>query len=198
MSEAQFVTAYESGAEACVFFCDLQARADGPLEGRRRSGRRSSREVLPRDPDLWLYRDRTQGLLRRYYRASIEAGRLPSLLGRELFRTRASAYRVATFEDAVIFVRDVERRLEQLDDFERELLLKVIAEDHTQDEAGQLLGCGRRTIGRRLAQALDCLTEMFLDCGLLLPLPNCDAGDGDECQEEETDESVATYSEQAK
>ena len=143
MSQAQLINPYESGAQACIFSFDLQASADAPLGGRRRS----RREVLPRDPELWLYRDRTLGLLRRYYRVSIQAGRLPSLLGRELFRTRASAYRVATFEDAVIFVRDVERRLEQLDDFERELLLQVVAEDRTQAEAGQLLGCGRRTIG---------------------------------------------------
>jgi DNA-directed RNA polymerase specialized sigma24 family protein len=85
-----------------------------------------------------MYRDRT--FLRRYYRISIEAGRLPSLLGRELFRTMATRYRVSTFEDALIFVRDVERRLEQLDDFERKPLLRVVGEDHTQDEAGQLLG----------------------------------------------------------
>lgn len=38
------------------------------------------------DPDLWLYRERTTALLRRYLRISIEVGRLPSLLGRELFR----------------------------------------------------------------------------------------------------------------
>ncbi len=35
------------------------------------------------DPDLWLYRDRTLALLKRYMRLSVEVGRLPSLLGRE-------------------------------------------------------------------------------------------------------------------
>lgn len=34
-----------------------------------------------RDPDLWLYRERTLGMLRRYQRLSVEVGRLPSLLG---------------------------------------------------------------------------------------------------------------------
>jgi len=29
------------------------------------------------DPDLWLYRDRTVAILKRYSRLSIEAGRLP-------------------------------------------------------------------------------------------------------------------------
>jgi hypothetical protein len=37
------------------------------------------------NPDLWLYRDRTVALLRRYMRISIEVGRMPSLLGREFF-----------------------------------------------------------------------------------------------------------------
>ena len=40
--------------------------------------------------DLWPYRRRTVALLRRYARASVEVGRLPSLLGREFFRSRVS------------------------------------------------------------------------------------------------------------
>jgi len=72
----------------------------------------------PYDPDLWLYRRRTVGLLKRYLRMSVEVGRLPSLLGREFFRTRVSRHQVGTFEDAVIFVHDVERSLQQLDYFE--------------------------------------------------------------------------------
>ena len=76
-------------------------------------------DALSRNPDLWLYRDRTLSLLRRYLRLSVEVGRLPSLLGRELFRARITAYRVGTFEDAVIFVHDMERSLEQLGEFER-------------------------------------------------------------------------------
>src|SRR5258705_9881184 len=59
--------------------------------------------------DLWLYRERTVGMLRRYMRLSVEVGRLPSLLGREFFRTRVTSYSASTFEDSVIFVHDVER-----------------------------------------------------------------------------------------
>src|SRR5215467_16112389 len=69
---------------------------------------------VPRNPELWLYRERTIALLRRYLRISIEVGRLPSLLGRELFRSKVTSYRMTSFEDGVIFVRDVERALEQL------------------------------------------------------------------------------------
>jgi hypothetical protein len=67
-----------------------------------------------RNPDLWLYRERTLALLRRYLRISIEVGRLPSLLGRELFRSKVTSYRMTNFEDAVIFVYDVERALDQV------------------------------------------------------------------------------------
>ncbi|HZW94293.1 MAG TPA: hypothetical protein VFF64_15180 [Candidatus Eremiobacteraceae bacterium] len=59
-------------------------------------------EDWDRDPDLWLYRRKTTGLLRRYMQWSLEAGRVPSLLGRELFRAKISAYTSTTFEARVI------------------------------------------------------------------------------------------------
>jgi len=52
--------------------------------------------------DLWLYRERTVMMLRRYMRLSVEVGRLPSLLGREFFRSRVTSYSASTFEDTVI------------------------------------------------------------------------------------------------
>ncbi len=105
----------------------------------------SCAETPGSDPDLWLYRDRTTGLLRRYLRFSVEVGRLPSLLGREFFRTRVTSYHATTFEDAVIFVHDVERCLEKLDDLEKKLIAKIVFQDYTQDETARLLGCWRRT-----------------------------------------------------
>ncbi len=49
------------------------------------------------DPDAWLYRERTIALLRRFLRISLEVGRLPSLLGRELFRSKVTSYRMSSF-----------------------------------------------------------------------------------------------------
>ena len=69
------------------------------------------------NPDLWMYRGRTLALLKRYMRLSIEVGRLPSVLGREFFRTRVTSYNVSTFEDTVIFVHDTERTIARLDPF---------------------------------------------------------------------------------
>jgi DNA-directed RNA polymerase specialized sigma24 family protein len=92
------------------------------------------------DPDLWLYRDRTVAILKRYSRLSIEAGRLPSLLGREFFRGHVSHYQVTTFEDVVIFVHDVERCLEKLDSFSQQLIAKCVLLDYSQDEAAEVAG----------------------------------------------------------
>ena len=63
------------------------------------------------DMELWPYRRRTVALLRRYARASVEVGRLPSLLGREFFRSRVTSYTMRNFEDVVIFVADMEKAI---------------------------------------------------------------------------------------
>src|SRR5277367_2294179 len=63
--------------------------------------------------DLWSYRSRTMALLRRYARASVEVGRLPSLLGREFFRSRVTSYSMRNFEDTMVFVTDMEHTLEK-------------------------------------------------------------------------------------
>jgi predicted DNA-binding protein (UPF0251 family) len=118
-------------------------------------------------PELWVYRDRTTALLLRYLHMSVEVGRLPSILGREFFRAHVSCYRVNTFEDAVIFVHDVERSLEGLDEFSRQVIARVVLQQYTQEEAARLLGCARKTIGRCLPQALDQLSEIFLARGIL-------------------------------
>jgi hypothetical protein len=77
-------------------------------------------------------------------RLSIEVGRTPSLLGREFFRTRVTSYGASTFEDSVIFVHDVERSLEELNDFEKKLIAKIVLQRFSREEAGRLLGCGYR------------------------------------------------------
>jgi hypothetical protein len=123
------------------------------------------------DPDLWLYRERTIALLRRYLRISIEVGRLPSLLGRELFRSKVTSYRMSSFEDAVIFVHDVECALHQLDAFGKDLVAVIIFQDYSQDEAAEVLHCARRTVCRGFPEAVDRISELFLEGGLLNRLP---------------------------
>ena len=126
---------------------------------------------IGRDPDLWLYRERTIALLKRYLRISIEVGRLPSLLGRELFRSKVTSYRMSSFEDAVIFVHDVEHALDQLDSFGKDLVAVIIFQDYSQDEAAEVLHCARRTVCREFPETVDKVSELFLDGGLLNRLP---------------------------
>jgi hypothetical protein len=129
-------------------------------------------DPLDRNPDLWLYRKRTVGLLRRYMRFSIETGRLPSLVGREFFRAKVTCYTATTFEDRVIFVRDVESCLNRLEYWDQQLIARIILQEYAQEQAARILHCGLRTVERRLPQVLDLLSEDFLRVGLLAGLPS--------------------------
>jgi DNA-directed RNA polymerase specialized sigma24 family protein len=117
--------------------------------------------------DLWPYRDRTVALLKRYARSSVEVGRLPSLLGREFFRARVTSYSMATFEDVVIFVYDMEQALNKLGPLEKRLLAMHVLEEYTQREIARMLGCSRRWIEFRIPEAIDDLTRILLECELM-------------------------------
>jgi DNA-directed RNA polymerase specialized sigma24 family protein len=132
---------------------------------------RAANSYWDRDPDLWMYRKKTAALLRRYMRWSMEAGRLPSLLGRELFRAKVTAHTATTFEDRVIFIHDIERCLNRLASFDREIVARVVLQEHEHLQAARILHCTRRTIERRLPEVLDELSEAFLKAQLLEPLP---------------------------
>ena len=127
--------------------------------------------AAPADPSLWLYRDRTVALLRRYLRLSLQVGRLPSLLGRGALRTHVSGYEATTFEDTVIFVHDVERCLEELPPLDKSLIALIALEEHTQLEAARILGSAPRTVARNYPEALDRVSGMFLRRQILLALP---------------------------
>ena len=114
-----------------------------------------------------VYRARTVAMLRRYMRYSIETGRLPSILGREFFRAKVTSYTVVTFEDRVIFVHDMERCLEKLDEFSRQLIARHILQEHDREATGRLLNCNEKTVRRLTPLALDVLSEILLDVGLL-------------------------------
>jgi len=131
-------------------------------------------DALDRNPDLWFYRSRTVALLRRYMRFSLETGRLPSVVGREFFRAKVTSYTATTFEDRVIFVRDVEMSLNRLEYWDQQLIARVILQEHNQGQAAYMLHCSRSTVQRRLSEVLDLLSEDFLRVGLLVALPSKD------------------------
>ncbi len=137
------------------------------MEMTRRGGERPGEQLPVAEAELPVYRDRTLAMLRKYFRLAVEVGRLPSVLGREFFRARVTSYRVATFEDAVIFVHDVERCLEQLPESSRQLIARMALEEYTAPEAARLMRCPLRNIERRYPEALDELSAIFLRVRLL-------------------------------
>ncbi len=113
------------------------------------------------------YRGRTVAMLRRYMRYAMETGRLPSLLGSEFFRSKVTSYTMVTFEDRVIFVHDMETCLDRLDEFSRELIARHVLQEHDRWATARMLQCNEKTVRRLTPLALDQLSEILLDRGLL-------------------------------
>jgi hypothetical protein len=118
--------------------------------------------------NLAFYRRHTESLLRRYLYASMQVGRAPSLLADSVGRGWASSRPVRTFEDAVIFVLDIERCIAQLGSLDREILARVVLQEYTQAETAVLLGMAIRTISYKYPLAVDRLTEKLLAASLLI------------------------------
>jgi hypothetical protein len=117
---------------------------------------------------LGFYRKHTESLLRRYLYASMQVGRAPSILCDPVARGWASSRPIRTFEDAVIFVLDIEMCLNQLGSLDRQMLSRIVLQEYTQAEAAVLLGMSVRTISYKFPQAMDRLTEKLLEAGLLV------------------------------
>ena len=144
----------------------------GPAEERPGTNPRAvAAETLPATlPDISLafYRKHTESMLRRYLYASMQVGRAPSILGEPIARGWVSSRPVRTFEDAVIFVLDVESCLDKLGSLDRQMLSRIVLQEYTQAEAATLLGMSVRAISYKFPQALDRLTEKLLQSGLLV------------------------------
>jgi len=142
--------------------CDNAAVEEGAIESSPNPG-----------VEVAFYRKYTEAMLRRYLRLSMAAGRVPSLLGRELFRGNVTSYRVQNFEDVVIFCYDVERCLGRLDERERDLIKRIALQAYTQTEAAGMLGISLRCCLQQYAHTLDRLTRMLLKAGMMEPLKSC-------------------------
>jgi hypothetical protein len=184
--------AIEQGEPIDLGTTQAGAQAQDPASG---SGQPVTQEPWAadwRDEASWelertrkIYRARTVGMLRRYMRYSLETGRLPSLLGREFFRAKVTSYTVVTFEDRVIFVHDMEKCLDKLDEFSRQLIARHILQEHDQAATGKLLNCTERTVRTYVPITLDLLSQILLDVGLLEPQgtnarKSCQGGKRDE------------------
>ncbi len=123
-------------------------------------------------------RTRAMGLLHRFFRESLVIGRMPSLLGREVFRSRTGNRPARAFEDTVVFLCDVERCLRQLTEVEQRLIAFCVLEDHTEWEAARMFHRSQSDVSRRLKRALDFLHEVFCRQGLLKPIQEPGDADG--------------------
>ncbi len=127
---------------------------------------------------LAFYRRHSEALLRRYLVTSMEIGRAPCVLGNVVFRGRISSYRVQSFEDRIIFIFDVEKCLKRLDRVSREVVAHVALEDYSPQEAATLMRESARSVARIYSEALDRLTRLFLEIGLMRPdLENLSRGE---------------------
>ena len=133
----------------------------------------------PPQPYVGIYRKYTVALLRRYLSLSLKAGRVPSVLGQEMFRANITHYRTATFEDVVIFLHDVDRSLEKLTPEQQHLIARITLQEFTVGEVSAALSADPRTIIRRHTRALDSLTRIFLDVKIFTPPIYCQGGKSD-------------------
>ncbi|MFZ0271773.1 MAG: hypothetical protein WB524_03580 [Acidobacteriaceae bacterium] len=120
-------------------------------------------------PGFAFYRKHTMALLNRYLQLSMELGRAPCVLGKITLRGRVSSYRLRTFEDGMIFVLDVEKCINQLDRTSRAVVAYVALESYTIPEAAVLTRESVRSVSRIYGQAMNRLTALFLQFGLLEP-----------------------------
>jgi sigma-70-like protein len=132
---------------------------------------KAAREPLPYE--MAFYRKYTEGILRRYVRLSMESGKVPSLLGQEMFRGKVTTYRMGSFVDSVIFVHDVDKCIAKLDEEQQQLISRIAIQQYTLGEAANLLGLSPRTVVRRYGQAIDRLTRVFLSVQMLEPQKCC-------------------------
>ncbi len=117
---------------------------------------------------LAFYRKHTESMLRRYLYASMQVGRAPSILAGSVGRGWASSRPVRTFEDAVIFVLDIEMCLNRLGSLDRQLLSRIALQEYTQAETASLLGMSVRAVSYKYPLAVDRLTEQLLETSLLV------------------------------
>lgn len=146
-------------------------------------------------PETAFYRKYTEAMLRRYGAMALQKGRVPSLLGRELFRGKVTSYRVHGFDDVIIFVTDVERCLKLLTPEQQRLVVRVAVQEYTLAETASMLRWSMRSTQRRYHEAIDELTAIFQKRGLMQKTPGISQNHAKSCQEGKDAGVAVTYSE---
>jgi hypothetical protein len=125
------------------------------------------KEILCTRADGLHFRGQTLAIVRHFFEISCQVGRLPSILGREFFRAKVSHHGVPSFEEQAVFVHDVEQALAGLNPQDLEVVSLVGMYHYSLNEVATLLGRCRTTVIHRYAGAIDTLSQIFLQAGLL-------------------------------
>lgn len=137
--------------------------------GEMRFAQHYPRTRVPSCPaDVFYLRAHTHGLLRRYLYASMQPCRVACTLNSPIGRGWVSSRPITSFEDAMLFVIDMEKVIKRLPSLDRDMLTRIVIQEYTQAEAACLLGMSVRTISYKFPAALDRLTEKLLEAGLLI------------------------------
>jgi len=118
-------------------------------------------------PEMVCFRGQTLALVRHFFELSSQLGRLPSLLGREFFRARVTHHAVPSFEEQAVFIRDVERCLSKLSPEHHQVITLAGLYDFSQEEVAEILHTSRAAVHLCFSEALDSLSELLLQAGLL-------------------------------
>ncbi len=119
------------------------------------------------EPETICFRAQTISIVRHFFEISSQVGRLPSILGREFFRAKVSHHSVPSFEDQAVFVHDIEHCLMKLNADHARMITMVGLYDFSRDEVAAMLRHCRSWVNRRYIEALDALTQIFLDANIL-------------------------------
>jgi hypothetical protein len=124
-------------------------------------------ELLDPRPEMVCFRGQTLALVRHFFEISSQVGRISSLLGREFFRSRVSHHAIPSFEEQAVFARDIELCLERLSSNHVGIITLMGLYDLSDEEVANMCHCSRRYVRDQFAEAVDCLSEIFLATGLL-------------------------------
>jgi len=118
-------------------------------------------------PEMICFRAQTLAIVRHYFELSSQLGRLPSLMGREFFRARVTHRGVPSFEDQIVFTRDVELCISRLTADHQEIVMLAGLYNFTHEEVAEMLHISKTSVHVWFAEALDALSEIFLAARIL-------------------------------
>jgi predicted DNA-binding protein (UPF0251 family) len=98
-----------------------------------------------------------------------------------------------SFEDVMIFVHDMEQALAKLNQLEQKLIAMSVLEEYTQWEIARLMGCSKRWVEIQVPEAIDRVTQILLEVGLIEEMIT-PTRHGKSCQAGESGDFIASGS----